>query len=509
VILTCPSCRREMSVADGSTVTRWCCPHCRAVFDVAVPVLALDEVVDAEVVEDDTPVSEQPAPVVALPASGMVANGVMDAEVLDEEPANGPQEAIIAQPAPVVEAPIPPPAISNEPGAEVRQDMDPSKAYEVLANERFLDDLWNVKAGALGVMGTLSIGEGPDLIRCLALNAETRVGLVGCGDTILVFDLGARKRAYTFQKQDACVTCLAISSDGRLALSGDDEGGLVLWDINDGQRLRWFEGNEDVVRSVAFSRRGRFIASGGDDGSTRLWEVANGQEQKLFKARWDGPVKSVAFSPDGRQLLAAGVKVRTWSTNSGEPLVRFAGGAGMSSAAFSRDGLQVAACAPDPASANGFRARCWRAKNGWPLPGFEPGASGRVDASVTAVAPGSLRVLVMGKKEGVKRGGALESAFSSEAVAAAMSVGGTLAMNMALGAGGGWGFVIFRSDCGFNTRTYDADPYCMKCWSFSNGLPDTHSGGKKPMIALAVSADGTKALSATPSNEIYLWSLPS
>jgi hypothetical protein len=119
-----------------------------------------------------------------------------------------------------------------------------------------------------------------------------------------------------------------------------------------------------------------------------------------------------------------------------------------------------------------------------------------------------LRVIVMGKKRGVKRAGAGVS-LNEPAVAAVASLVGTLAMNAILMPAGGWGYIVFRPGAGLNTTTYEADPYCLKCWSFVNGLPDSHSGGKEPALALAISPDGSKALSATPSNIIDLWSLPS
>jgi WD40 repeat protein len=393
--------------------------------------------------------------------------------------------------------------------AEVLEDPpeEHGGTYQVGAADDNTPDTWYEKAGGLGVIGTLSLEGEPGMIRCLAMNADTRLGLVGCEERVMVFDLGARKRAYPFDKQEAEVSSLAISPDGKLALSGDEDGGLLLWDINEGKRLRWLEGHEDAVRCVAFSPKGRFAASGGDDGSIRLWEVATGQPRRLSKALWDGPVRSVAFSSEGGQLLAAGEKVRTWSTRSGEILARFPGGANMHSAAFSRDGSEVAACAPEASSSNGFRARRWKALTGQPLAGFEAGASGRVDATATAVAPGSLRVIVMGKKEGVRKASPTGETFG----AIAASGVSTFAVTLAFGglAGFAWRNMTceFKSGCRF--ITYEADPYCLKCWSFVNGLPDTHSGGKEPTVVLAVSPDGSKALSATRSNLIDLWSLPS
>ena len=102
------------------------------------------------------------------------------------------------------------------------------------------------------------------------------------------------------------------------------------------------------VRSACFSRNSRRLAVGCDDGSIRIWQ-ARGLKLQLVFAAHSGPVKGLAFSPDGKVLYSAGdCSIRYWDAATGRQLSHLgANSQGISGLALSRDGKLLASCGGD------------------------------------------------------------------------------------------------------------------------------------------------------------------
>jgi WD40 repeat protein len=100
------------------------------------------------------------------------------------------------------------------------------------------------------------------------------------------------------------VFALAFSPDGR-SLATLEGRTVRLWDVKTKvERLRLAE-HAERAWSLAFTPDGRHLATGGWDSTVRLSDPATGREQ----ARYDwqiGRVNAVAFSPDGMTAAAAG-----------------------------------------------------------------------------------------------------------------------------------------------------------------------------------------------------------
>src|SRR5262249_34216430 len=92
------------------------------------------------------------------------------------------------------------------------------------------------------------------------------------------------------------------------------------------------------VRSLAFRPDGGLIASGGRAGLIHLWDPNPLGEEALIPVQ-TGAIHSIAFSPDGKQLLSCGADgtMRLWDLASRKELRRFVGHAG-GTVFFSADG---------------------------------------------------------------------------------------------------------------------------------------------------------------------------
>jgi WD40 repeat protein len=107
-------------------------------------------------------------------------------------------------------------------------------------------------------------------------------------------------RSRHFGDSNSRVGVVAYSHDGTLAMAGDDNGNISLWNAASGELLDVYAAGAGIV-SVSFSADDRTILVSGRDGTVRVWPIELNDQSTLSVS--PTPVGCLAVSPD--DLLAA------------------------------------------------------------------------------------------------------------------------------------------------------------------------------------------------------------
>jgi WD40 repeat protein len=199
--------------------------------------------------------------------------------------------------------------------------------------------LWDLAAGReLRVL----VGAGPE-VRAVALSGDGRLALSASGATLKLWDATTGQELARLVGHTDAVKSVALSADGRRAVSGGDDRTLRVWDVLGRREVRRLTGHTRDLTGVAFAPDSRHVLSGGRDQTLRLWDVQSGREVRRLGGR-TGMVLAVAVSPDGRHALSGGydTTLRLWDLDGGRELRRFQGHKQMVTAvAFAPDGRRA------------------------------------------------------------------------------------------------------------------------------------------------------------------------
>ena len=80
---------------------------------------------------------------------------------------------------------------------------------------------------------------------------------------------------------------MAVSPDGRRAVSASDDKTLKVWDLESGRELRTLQGHSDWVNGVAVSPDGRRAVSASDDKTLKVWDLETGRELRTLEGHSD------------------------------------------------------------------------------------------------------------------------------------------------------------------------------------------------------------------------------
>ncbi len=160
---------------------------------------------------------------------------------------------------------------------------------------------------------------------------------------IVLFDRATLARIRTIDEGEYTESA-AFSPDGTRVACTCDEGLIKIWDVQTGQLLKSLKDDESFFTSVAINPNSTQLVGGTRNGRLKVWDASG--ERLLFTVDGLGiEVSPLAFSPDGRRLLAASSltgNVRLWEAATGKLIYAFPDYSMGFGIEFSPDGTRIA-----------------------------------------------------------------------------------------------------------------------------------------------------------------------
>ena len=178
-------------------------------------------------------------------------------------------------------------------------------------------------------------------VRKLAISQDGKRAVSG-HDTgnVIVWDLVNKSALHVMTGHDWPISTVAISPDGTRALSGSIDGTLKFWDVESGKQLRSWHGHEQGTYGAVFTADGHHVITGSGDYTIKLWDLDTFKEVRRFEGH-EGTVYTLALSADGKRLASGSLDgtARLWDVDTANQIAMFDSRTGpIYAVAFAPDG---------------------------------------------------------------------------------------------------------------------------------------------------------------------------
>lgn len=158
-----------------------------------------------------------------------------------------------------------------------------------------------------------------EVVHALRSHTDTRISFAVTPDNRYLFsggpnevrirqwDIANAREVHEPKWHSAKVTTIAVDSQASHVATGDAGGSVLIWDSTSGRELSRYSGHRERVLTLVFSHDARWLFSGGDDGRIVQIDVKSAKPIREFSSRLISDVYSIALTPDGESLWAAGI----------------------------------------------------------------------------------------------------------------------------------------------------------------------------------------------------------
>ena len=177
----------------------------------------------------------------------------------------------------------------------------------------------------------------------MAFSPDSRHLAIGGEKDILIWDVTGNEEPTLLRGHEHIVECLVFSRDGNTLASGSFDTTIKLWNVATSALRHDLVGHAQQIEDLVFSPDEKSLISGSRDGTMRLWDVMTGKEASVLSKNF-GSIERLALSCDKTTLaIAADRSVVLWDLNEQKERARFRCQDTAVSVAFSPDGRTLVA----------------------------------------------------------------------------------------------------------------------------------------------------------------------
>ncbi len=145
----------------------------------------------------------------------------------------------------------------------------------------------------------------------------------GSDHAIQIYAVESGELLQTLEGHTDAVLSARFSADGKRLLSASYDHTARIWDLETGKVEQTLQGHSWWVWAAEFSPDGRRIVTAGQDGKAMVWQQEGSQYEVLTEfTKHRGPIYAAQFSPDGATIATAGDdrRVLLWNPDEVRPI---------------------------------------------------------------------------------------------------------------------------------------------------------------------------------------------
>ena len=323
-----------------------------------------------------------------------------------------------------------------------------------------------------------------DSVHGIAVTSDGKRALSASSDrTLRLWDLNTGRTLATLEGHSAGVQSVAVAPDGKRAVSASWDHTLKVWELETGRALCTLEGHGEGIYCVVVTPDGVHAVSASGDHTLIVWDLEAGRALETLEGH-SGPVLGVAVTPDGRRAVSASQDrtLKLWDLETGRVLHTLTGHyADVNGVAVTPNGKWAVSASDDRT------VRIWDLLTGELVRTLEDHFSIFWGAKGVAVTPHGERAVVASRDHTVKvwdlETGQVDvlQGHSGEVSGVAIAAGGKTVVSSSL-------------DGTLNVWNLEA----------RRSLPEGHTG---PICDIAVAPKAKRAVTASWDSTLKVWDL--